>query len=134
MTTESNVHKTRLAIKILKKAFAELKNATRTAIETIGTSVRKLIDKIMDLPVDFEEHDELYLTEHSDDLRESKSVAAVFDRLRFHWDYLHPDLYAHLIAEFELSSVSPMLEAYQKDLSEFLDRMPLKEFCDVQKM
>ena len=85
----------------------------------------------MDLPVDFKEHDELYLTKHSDNLRESKSVAAVFDRLRFHWDYLHPDLYGHLIAEFELSQVSPMLEEYQINLCEFLDQMLLKDFCEV---
>ena len=120
----------------MKRELARLKIATCSAIVNEGTSVGMLLDQIMILPIliDVEEHDEEYLTKHTDNLRESKSVPAVFDCLHFHWDYLHPDIYDYLITEFNLSSVSPRLATYQRELDAFLDGTLLKVFCKVEKM
>ena len=132
--SESSVEKVRQEIKDMKNKFAELKNATCSAVEKEKIHVSMLVDKIVDLPVDFEEHDQNYLKEHSENLRNCPSVPALFVHLRFHWDYLHPDLYSHLVEEFKLSSVSPKVEVYQRNLDGFLDRTPLEEFCEVEKM
>ena len=119
-------------IKSLRRDFAKLKTAACTAVESMGIGVRKFIDRIVDLPVNLEKRDEEFFIERADVIRKSESVPAVFDRLRFHWDYLHPDIYGHLIDEFSLTDVSPTLTNYQRELDLFLDRTLLTEFCKVE--
>ena len=60
-------------------------------------------------------------------------MRAVFDRLCFHWDYLHPDIYGYLIEEFSLTDLSPQLETYQSELNDFRDRTLVTEFCKIEK-
>ena len=119
-------------IKSLRKDFAKLKNATCTAVENKGIGVRKFINRIVDLPVNLERQDKEFFIERADVIRKSESVPAVFDRLRFHWDYLHPDIYGHLIDEFSLTDVSPTLTNYQNELDLFLSQTLLTEFCKVE--
>lgn len=121
-------------IRNLKEGFKKLVTATRSAIEKKRYSVNELLDQIIYLPVDFEARDVKYLSENADNLRESKSVPAVLDRLSFHWDYLHPDIYRELIFDFQLSSVTSILAVYQKELEVFLDQTLLKVFCEVERM
>lgn len=123
----------KLEIKALKIKFTNLKNATRRAIEKTQISLNKLIDKVFDLPVVFEDRDEKFFVKNTDYIRKSESVPAVFDRLRFHWDYLHPDIYGHLIEEFSLTDLSPQLEAYQSQLDGFLDRTLVTEFSRIER-
>lgn len=118
----------------MKNKFAELKNATCSAIVNQGILVDTLVTKITDLPIDFEECDKDFLETHSNELRNCPSVPDLFVRLRFHWDYLHPDLYGHLIEEFNLLSLNPNVQAYQKDLDDFLDRTLLEDFCVVEPL
>ena len=101
------------------------------AVEEKGIGVTELIDEIVDLPA-VEEQDDDFFMKRADDIRKSEIVPAVFDRLHRHWDYLHPDIYGHLIAEFSLTDVSPKLTKYQRKLDLFLDRTLLTDFCRVE--
>ena len=116
----------------MKNKFAELKKATCSAIAKQGIPVDELVTTITDLPIDFEKCDIDFLEERSNNLYSCQSIPALFVHLRFHWDYLHPDLYRHLIKEFNLLSLNPNVQAYQSDLDDFLDRTLLKDFCVVE--
>ena len=50
------------------------------------------------------------------------------DCLGIDWDYLNPDIYAVLINDFSLHSLDYQLEEYQRELDQFLDVTPVKEF------
>ena len=117
----------------MKKKFAELKEATCSALVKQGILIDELVTKITDLPIDFEEYDKDFLEEHSNNLYSCQSIPALFVCLRFHWDYLHPDIYGHLIEEFNLLDLNPNVRAYQKDLDCFLDRTLLEDFCVVER-
>lgn len=114
----------------LKKSFATLVNATCQAVEPL-MDVCGVVNKIMDLPVVGKARNKEYFMKYADDLRESRSVRAVFDRLRQHWDCLHPEVYISLIKELSLTHVKPVQEAYQTEYDEFLDRTPLSDFCAI---
>lgn len=118
----------------MQDKFSELKNDTCSAIVKEGISVKTLVTKIIDLPIDFEEYDKIFLKKNSSELRSCSDVPALFVYLRFHWDYLHPDLYGHLIDEFDLHSLIPKLQAYRKDLDDFLDKTLLEDFCQIQPL
>ena len=118
-------------IKSLRRQFKTLKTATCTAVEKKGVGLAELIDGIVDLPA-VEEQDDVFLMKHADYIRKSEIVPVVFDRLHRHWDYLHPDIYGHLIDEFSLTDVSPTLTNYQRELDLFLDRTLLTDFCRVE--
>ena len=115
----------------LKKSFASLVNATRHATELQVNDAARVVDRIMDLPVVGKARDKEYLMEYADQLRESRSVPAVFDRLRCHWDYLHPEIYGSLVKEMSLTQVKPHPEDYQKELDNFLDQTALSDFCAI---
>ena len=118
-------------IKSLRRQFKNLKTATCTAVEKKGVGLAELVDGVVDLPA-VEEQDDDFFIKRADDIRKSESVPAVFDRLHRHWDYLHPDIYGHLIDEFSLTDVSPKLTKYQRKLDLFLDRTLLTDFCRVE--
>ena len=115
----------------LRRHFKNLKTTACMAVEKKGVDVTELIDGIIDLPA-VEEQDNDFFMKRADDIRKSESVPAVFDRLHRHWDYLHPDIYGHLIAEFSLTDVSPKLAKYQRELDLFLDITLLTEFYRVE--
>ena len=127
---KSNIHR-------VSSKFLSLKNAIRYELETPkdgreAVSVSDAVDKIMNSPTaDWEPHEENILQNLSEKLRAYKNVQGVLDCLGLDWDYLNPDIYAVLISDFSLHSLDDQLEEYQRELDQFLDETPVKEFSDV---
>ena len=115
----------------LKKMFGNLVHNTRDGVVFKGLGVHGIIDIIVDLPEVGGSRDKSYFNAHADDLRCSKTVQAVFDRLRQHWDYLHPEIYGHLITELSLASLELVRDDYQTALDNFLNHTLLSEFCAI---
>ena len=80
---------------------------------------------------DWEPHEENILQNRSEQLRAYKNVQGVLDCLGLDWDYLNPDIYAVLISDFSLHSLDDQLEEYQRELDQFLDETPVKEFSVI---
>ena len=124
-------------IEQINKKFRSLKNAIRYELETPkdgreAVSVCDAVDKIMNSPTAvWEPHEENTLQNRSERLRGYKNVQGVLDCLGLDWDYLNPDIYAVLINDFLLHSLDDQLEEYQRELNQFLDVTPVKEFSDV---
>ena len=127
----------RFNIEQISNKFLSLKNAIRYELETPkdgrkAVSVSDAVDKIMNSPTaDWEPHEEIILKNLSEQLRAYKNVQGVLDCLGLDWDYLNPDIYAVLISDFSLHSLDDQLEEYQRELDQFLDETPVKEFSDV---
>ena len=127
---KSNIHR-------VSSKFVSLKNAIKCELETPkdgreAVSVSDTVDTIINLPTaDLEPHDENILQNLSKKLRAYKNVQGVIDCLGLDWDYLNPDIYAVLINNFSLHSLDDQLEEYQRELDQFLDETPVKEFSDV---
>ena len=124
-------------IEKINKKFLSLKNAIRYELETPkdgreAVGVSDAVDKIMNSPTaDWEPHEENILQNCSEQLRAYKNVQGVLDCLGFDWDYLNPDIYAVLISDFSLHSLDDQLEEYQRELDQFLDETPVKEFSVI---
>ena len=116
--------------KHLKKMFTNLVRRTCDGVIHVGIGVSKVVDQIID--VSSGKTDRYYFIAHADDLRASRSVPAIFDRVRQHWDYLHPEIYGSLIQEIPLPDLEPVQEKYQTALDQFLDKTPVSEFCEIQ--
>ena len=111
--------------------FRDLKNSIKSELETEGVSVSKTIDAIMNTPQDLEPHDEELLLKRSEQLRNYKNLQGVLDCLGLDWDYLNPDIYAVIISDFSLHSLEGQLAEYQRELDQFMDETPIKEFSQV---
>ena len=116
----------------LKQRFRNLLIATRIATERMhmGISVDDLVDKVVGV---CRACDNDYIMEYSDQLRRSGSVASVYDRLHCRWDYLHPDVYVHLIREIPLH-LEKEAKAYQEQLARFLEQTLLTTFCKIPRI
>ena len=127
----------RFNIEQISNKFLSLKNAIRYEFETPkdgrkAVSVSDTVDKIMNSPTaDWEPHEENILKNLSEQLRAYKNVQGVLDCLGLDWDYLNPDIYAVLISDFSLHSLDDQLEEYQRELDQFLDKTPVKEFSVI---
>ena len=116
----------------LQRKFAKLRSAACTAVANTQIDVASFVNVIVGLPGVRGAHDRNFFMEHSDKLRESKSVHSVFDRLACHWDYLHPEMYGQLIRNMPaLADLRPDEEAYRNELNGFLDQTPVDEFCKI---
>ena len=131
MVDSVDLEQTRQQIKHLQRELASMRDAICEAIEAKGIGVRDLLSKITEMPI-IEEQDQEYFMQRADLLRESCSVRSVLDRLRFQWDYLHPDIYGNLIEDFSLTDIRPTFEIYQRELDLFLDKTLLNDFCTVE--
>ena len=113
-----------------KKMFGELVRKTRDGV--LGMGVNDVVDQIVEVASGKGERDRNYFDAHADTLRRSESVRAVFDRVRQHWDYLHPEIYEGLIQEIPLPDLDPVQTKYQTALDLFLDQTSVSEFCAIQ--
>ena len=117
--------------------FLSLKNAIKCELETPkdgreAVSISDAVDMIMNSPTaDWEPHELNILQMRSEQLRTYKNVQGVLDCLGLEWDYLNPDIYEVLINDFSLHSLDHQLKEYQRELDQFLDKTPVKEFSDV---
>ena len=124
-------------IRRVSSNFLALKNAIKSELETPtdgreAVSVSDAVDKIMNSPTaDLETHDKSILKSSSEQLRACKNVQGVLDCLGLDWDYLNPDIYADLISDFSLHSLQKQLEEYQRELDQFLEETPVKQFSAV---
>ena len=127
----------RFNIEQISNKFLSLKNAIRYELETPkdgreAVSVSDAVDMIMNSPTaDWKPHEENILKNLSEQLQAYKNIRGVLDCLGLDWDYLNPDIYAVLINDFSLHSLDDQLEEYQRELDQFLDETPVKEFSDV---
>ena len=117
-----------------KRSFAQLKSAIREAVANSDLDVCHFVNLIVDLPVLFEAQDTTFIKAACDQLRGSSSVDSVFDRVGFHWDFLHPAIYGHLIKELHLTNLEPKKEAYQKILDRFLEQTPVDKFLKIPRI
>ena len=92
------------------------------------------MDAIVDAASAKGQGDKKYIISYADDLRESKSVHAVFDRVRQHWDYLHPEIYCCLIQEIPLCDLELVRNKYLTALDQFLNLTPVSEFCAIRNV
>ena len=124
-------------IERVSSKFLALKNGIKSELETPtdrreAVSVSDAVDKIMNSPTaDWEPHEEDTLQRRSEQLRTYKNVQGVLDCLGLDWDYLNPDIYAVLISDFSLHSLQEQLQEYQRELDQFLEETPVKQFSDV---
>lgn len=116
----------------LKKMFGTLVRKTRDGVSDKRVGVQEMVDIIVDLPEVGGGRDRGYFNKHADDLRGSKSIPAVFDRIRQHWDYLHPEIYGLLIRELLLTHLQLVRDDYQRALDHFLNYTPLSEYCSIE--
>ena len=121
------------SLKELQQDFMKIKDATRNGvIQKCGNETCDLVNKIMNLPAPLrDESDELFLSERADSIVQSPTTDIVFYRIGFHWDYLNPDVYYHLIIEYSLSDLIKPLEEYRVKLDKFSEQINLQEFCDM---
>ena len=108
--------------------FNALLIATREASEEMDIHVADLVNKVVG--VVRRAYDKDYIREYSGILRRSGIVASVYDLLHNHWDYLHPEVYIHLIREIPLH-LDTEAEAYQEQLTRFLNQTLLTTFCEI---
>ena len=102
-------------------------------VEKSKEGVTHLVEEIMYLPAPLrDECDEEFLNKHTDDIYASKSIPAVFSRIGFHWDYLNPDVYEHLIETYNLEDLHGMMKDYRIKLDQFIECMSLQDFCKVE--
>ena len=121
------------SLKELQQDFLKIKDATRNGvIQKCGNETRDLVNKIMNLPAPLrDESDELFLNERADSIVQSPTTDIVFYRIGFHWDYLNPDVYYHLIIEYSLRDLLEPLEEYRVKLDKFSEQINLQEFCEM---
>ena len=113
----------------LKSSFEELVTATCGAIEEKGIDVRRVVDTIQGFISG--ERDNDYFMEFTDHLRKSGGVRSLFDRLCYNWDYLHPEVYGHLIWELSLHHLEQASSDYLGKWANFIDQTPLSAFCKI---
>ena len=124
-------------IQRVSSKFLALKNAIKSELESPtdgreAVSVSDAVDKIMNSPTaDLESHEKSILKSSNEQLRACKNVQGVLDCLGLDWDYLNPDIYAVLISDFSLHSLQKQLEEYQRELDQFLEETPVKQFSAV---
>ena len=134
---KSRLDEVKSNIQRVSSKFLSLKNAIKYELETPtqgrgAVSVSDAVDKIMNSPTAaWEPHEENILKNLSERLRAYKNVQGVLDCLGLDWDYLNPDIYAVLINDFSLHCLDHQLEDYQRELDQFLDETPVKEFSDI---
>ena len=114
----------------LKSSFVELIRRICAAIEDRGIDVGSVVDAIRGLARGV--RDKSYLMEFTDDLRESRGVPSLFDRLCYNWDYLHPEIYRPLVRELSLTGdVEQATKDYLEKRDAFVDQTPLAAFCRI---
>ena len=113
--------------------FAELKYATCAALNEAGVTMYMLYDKIKHLPVQLDEQEKRCIQRDADILLTAPIEPAFFEYLFSLWDYMNPDIYDYLIGEFSLSSLDPVLAAYQNMLEAFLHKTPPDKFCAIEE-
>ena len=108
--------------------------STRQAIDCIDPplDVCAVVDRIIGLPPFDKARNKGFFMEYAGKLRTSESTHVVFDRIRCHWDYLHPEIYESLVEEMPLTNVKPCQEDYQRKLDYFLDQTLLSDFCAIE--
>lgn len=115
----------------LKTSFRDFVCATRDGVMDKRISIQMVVDVIVDVGGGRNKH---YFMTYADDLRESRSIEAVFDRIRQHWDSLHPEIYGHLIRELSLAGLEQIRDDYQTALDNFLNLTLLSDFCDIEEI
>ena len=119
-------------IKKLKKVFKDLKERVLAGVEESGREIKDLVQCIMDIPAELRDASDVrYLKENVNELYACESVRAVFSYIGFHMDYLNPDIYQHLIAEFNLDSLVAPMEKYKDMLEQSLQYITLQTFCSI---
>jgi hypothetical protein len=114
----------------LTSSFGELTQRICAAIEDRGIDVDSVVDAIRGLARG--ERDKAYFMEFTDHLRGSQGVPALFDRLCYNWDYLHPEIYRPLVGKLSLTGdVEQAAEDYLEMWVAFVDQTPLAAFCRI---
>ena len=121
----------KMMIDNLTKQFNSLKNTIRECLER--QEVSRVADVLTSLSPDEDERHRIFITCHVSDLYRAANVFEVFGVMNFHWNYLDPSLFEHLVKEFNLVETEDHMEAYKSELKQFRMRTPLDLFCGTQK-
>lgn len=124
--------RTQQEIQYLKTKFAELKSATCAALNEAGITTFMLFKKVKHLPVQLEEQEKRQIQKDADKLICIPIDPEFFEYLFSLWDYMNPDIYDYLIEEFSLTSLHPLLKAYQDMLNNFQLETPPDLFCEIE--
>ena len=122
----------KMMIDNLTKQFNSLKKTIRECLERQQV-VLSVVDVLTSLPPDEDERHKIFAIGHVRDLFRAASISEVFGVMNFHWNYLDPSLFEHLVKEFNLVEIKDQMEAYKSELKKFRTRTPLNLFCRTQK-
>lgn len=111
---------------MLKKEFQE-------SLEKRYISVDKVIEVLKSMPADYDNEYKMFTESHLSTFEGAHNQSALIGHLDFNMDYLSYHLLDYLITEFDLEYVKVQMEQYKSDLLQFREKVPLSQFCEVQK-
>ena len=111
--------------------FGKFTTAICEEIERKRISVKRVVNEVRDLPIAFGETDKMFFLEYTGYLRSCGNVASLFDRLKYNWDYLHPEIYKPLISSLSLTCLESRADRYLQELVNFIEFTPLSAYCKI---
>jgi len=116
-------------IKQFEKKYADLVVSVRNAFKRGGVSFEKVQDCLLQLPVCLKQYAKLLQSEAAR-LCQASSINELFFILSPHWDFLNPNLLAHLAHSFGDEQTIRLVEDYLGELREFRKRTKINNFID----
>ena len=122
-----------IKLKRFRNRFNKVKKQFQETLEKEHISIDEVIIVLKSLPADNKSKYKVFTENHLSVFERAHNQSALIGQLDFYMDYLSYHLLDYLITEFDLEQVKVQMEQYKSDLQHFREKVPLLQFCDVQK-
>ena len=113
-----------------EKKYEDLVNCVLNAFRKGGVSIRRVLNCLRQLPVSLKLQCGEFLQSQTAHLSRASSIDKLFFILSPYWDFLNPNLLAHLAYRFGDEQTIRSVEEYLAELREFRKRTKINNFID----
>ena len=117
-------------IKQFQKKYEDLVNCVLNAFRKGGVSIRRVLNCLRQLPVSLKLQCGEFLQSQTAHLSRASSIDKLFFILSPYWDFLNPNLLAHLAYRFGDEQTIRSVEEYLAELREFRMQIKISNFID----
>ena len=113
-----------------EKKYEDLVNCVLNAFRKGGVSIRKVLNCLRQLPVSLKLQCGEFLQSQAARLCQASSIDELFFILSPYWDFLNPNLLAHLAYRFGDDETIRLVDEYLAELKEFRMQTKINNFID----
>ena len=117
-------------IKQFEKKYKDLVNCVLNSFITEGVSIRRVLNCLRQLPVSLKLQCVKFLQSQAARLSRASSIDELFFILSPYWDFLNPNLLAHLAHRFSDDETVRLVDKYLAELKEFRMQTKINNFID----